>query len=118
MKRRERSNEATRVHHAARRRGGVAARGTGAAAREGLPYWLSVCDLPVGVIPTNFNSHEPLRDHPILHGLVVGAGACPWQRHSVRCRWLSLPHLSHIPFHLEAGEPFHIAREINACSHT
>jgi hypothetical protein len=53
---------------------------------------------------------------PCIH-LVADARTYPWQRHTIRCGWLSLPHLSHIPFHLEAGEPFHIAREINACSH-
>jgi hypothetical protein len=51
------------------------------------------------------------------NGLVADGRAYPWERHSFRRRRLSQPHLSHVPFHLEAGEPFHIAREINLCSH-
>src|SRR5262249_22338024 len=41
----------------------------------------------------------------------------PGQRPGARPEPLFLLHFSYVPFHLETGEPFHVAREVDARSH-
>jgi hypothetical protein len=90
------------------RRGPV---GQGTADRSGLTDWATSW----GVVGANFSSHEPLRGSiRSCRDLVAGAPAYRWKRHIIRCRWLFLPHLSHVPFRTKSrfcrsGQPSCIA---------
>src|SRR5262245_64923619 len=58
---------------------------------------------------------------PAFVGFSASGGVDGWphlrQRPGTRPEPLGSLHLSHIPFHLKAGEPLHIAREVDIRAH-